>query len=188
METTKHNEMLSHIAALIAAETRRLNKLRDSGETITVENIQPIVIDDYREAFVDFDKDFLSDKLLNQKIKGFYANLYKLKQYYPEGSIVMLTAFPCDINGFPYNDEDNKNGQYLTTMFIDETTGLSTGFGALSPTTHTKLLPKEIQEKCSFKVHYDSKTPWADEKDFAKFSEQYTHAYRELQKLLKPNK
>lgn len=185
MNNLERNYMETNIAAQIMSETMRLNRL-DTGQKPTVDDVEPIPLDDFREAFESYGDDFLSDELLNRVLAGVEKNYDSIKENYPEGSKLLVAAFPCNINGSLFSDEAIKDGQYLTTLFIDKKTGLNVGFGALSPSTHAKMLPEEIQEKCSFEVHYDSTGTYpSDEKDFEQFAEQYRNAYHELRKLLK---
>jgi hypothetical protein len=185
MESTNPNEMFDKIANQLFAESKRLNELRSAGEEVTTEGVEPIALEEYREAFIDMPPEFLSNEHLEQELKRLKDNLYKLKQFYPEGSNIQLATFPCTDVGLPYSDEMIKERRYLIPMFINEKTGLSTGYGNMNPSTHAKLLPKEIQENCSFTVHYEADYQEADEKDFEQFAVQYTKAFKELQRMLK---
>ncbi|MFC1810948.1 hypothetical protein ACFLZH_05590 [Patescibacteria group bacterium] len=185
MEESKQNEMFEEISGVLYSESQRINGLRDAGEKITTEGVEPIALEKYQQAFLDIPPEFLSDEHLEQQLQHFHEHLYKLKEIYPEGAYIQLAVFPCNDLGLPYSEESINERRYLITLFVNEETGLSTGYGNIFPSTHAKLLPTEIQKPCSFKVHYESDTPWADEKDFAQFSDQYTKAFKALQKLLK---
>ena len=185
MESLDQNNMKSNIAEKIFSETKRLNNFADSGLKPSAEEVESIPLKDFREAFEDQGDDFLSEELLNRVLDNFKNSYDSLKENFPEGSRVLIAAFPCNINGTIFPEEIMKKGGYLTNLFIDKKSGLSIGFGALRPTTHARMLPKEIQEQCSFTVHYDSKVSWADKKDFEKFAEQYSKAFHELKRLLK---
>jgi hypothetical protein len=182
-------EMNYIVSAVIMNETMRLNRLFDAGKNILLENVDSFKIEDYRKAFEGYNNDFLSEELLNKVLANFMRYKYSLKEFFPEGVKVVVGAFPCNINGTIFTEEEMKEGKYLTNLFVeDEETGLSLGFGALRPSTYANMLPQEIQNMCSFKAHYDSdpKNQSTTEKDFEKFAEQYRNAYHELRKLLKP--
>ncbi|MFC1599907.1 hypothetical protein ACFL3T_02670 [Patescibacteria group bacterium] len=186
MEQSNQNEMFDKISQILFSESKRANTLRDDNQEVTTKGVHPIDLEEYQEAFLDIQPEFLSDEHLELELQHYKDNLYKLKSYFPEGSFVQLATFPCNDLGSPFSDESINKRRYLYRLFINKETGLSTGYGTIGPAAHVKLLPKEIQEKCSFTVKYDSDTPWADEKDFEEFSAQFTKAYKELQRLLKP--
>ena len=185
MENSERNNMKELIAAKIMVETKRLNDLAAPGEKPSAEDVRQIPLDDLKEAFEEYGDKFLSDELLNKVLDELKMRFDSFKESYSEGTKLLLAAFPCNINGTLYSEEEIKDGEYLTAFTVNESTGLSMGFGALTPSTHAKMLPEEIQENCSFKVHYHSDTPYADDEDFKMFAEQYTKAYHELRKLLK---
>jgi hypothetical protein len=185
MENLEFDNMKSKIADKVRNETKRLNELAERGEQPSPKEVKAIPLDNFREAFDEYGDEFLSEDILNKVLKQFEKNLDSLKLIYPEGSKLILGAFPCNINGTIHSDEDIKNGKHLTTFFIDKKTGLSHGFGSLRPSTHAQFLPGEIKEECSFTVHYDSETPWVDDQDLEKFKEQYSNAYHNLKELLK---
>lgn len=185
MENLGLNNMKELISAKIMVETKRLNELAASGEKPSAEDVAPLALDNLREAFAEYGDEFLSDELLNKVLDELKIKFDSMKESYPEGTKLLLAAFPCNINGTLYSEKDMKNGEYLTAFTINESTGLGVGFGSLGPSTHAKMLPEEIQDKCTFKVHYDSETSYADDKDFEKFAQQYRNAYHELRKLLK---
>lgn len=184
MENLGFYNKKDRIAARIMAETMRLNNL--DGQP-SAEDVEAMPLDYFQEAFEEYGEDFLSDELLEDvffKLESrFFDHNFKLA--YPEGTKILVAALPCNINGTLYEEEDIQDGEYLNDFVVNESTGLSLGFGAIAPTTHAKMLPKEIQEQCAFKIHYGSELPFADENDFENFKKQYTEAYQKLRKLLK---
>lgn len=181
MENLGSNNMKFNIAAQILSETDRLNDLADNEQRPSVEGVKSLPLNYFREAFEEYGDEFLSDELLDTVLAGVKKD--SIKENYPEGSKLLLAAFPCNINGDIFSDKDMQNGAYLVTLYIDKKTGLNVGFGALRLSTHAKMLPKKIQKKCSFEVHYDSDS--SDEVDFKQFAKQYRKAYKALRKLLK---
>ena len=184
MENLRLNDIKFNIAAKIMAETKRLNELANSGQSPSVKDVEPLPLHDFREAFESYGEEFLSEGLLNRVLRDLKNRKDLLKEYYPEGSKFLIAAMPCNINGTLFSDEDIQNGEYLINFFIDESTGLSIGFGTLRPSTHAKMLPVEIQKRCSFTINYDSDKPYSTEEDFKKFANEYRKVYHELRKLL----
>lgn len=186
MESLNNNEMFNEVSNKITAESKRVNDLRDKGEKVSSEDVESIDLGKFKEAFIDMPTEFLSDELLEKELNHLKMNIHKLKYHIPEDTKIILAAFPCGVDGLPFEDEEIKAGSYLTSIFVNEKIGLGSGYGTLQPSAHYKLLPKEIQEACAFKVNYDTEQgDPADEKDFEKFTAQFTKAFKALQKLLK---
>lgn len=191
METPNQFIITGDIAEKIGQETERMNKAANSAVLPESSGTEPYDLYAWRESFVEHGVKILPDTLAEAKLDEMKKELYKLKQRFPEGSEILLAAFPCDSNGFIYREDDIKNGKYFVILFVNSEKGLATGYGS-GPGTQYRVLPAEIQAKCRFKVHYRSEESsegnnlkaGADEKDFEDFSAGFMQAYRELQALI----
>ncbi len=183
MENTDSHIMANDVAKTIGTMTEQTNSALNQGATPAMNDVQPIDLLEFQESFRELGVEVLPDSLAESKLAELKNQLYKLKTRFPEGTHVLLAAFPCDANGRLYSDEELKNHDYFKTLFVDEKTGLSSGFGSWT-NGFSKLLPKEIQDQCSFTVHYSSIMPYSDDKDFEQFSSEYKKAFHALKALL----
>jgi len=173
------------IAEKIGTETEKVIKSPDPFKAPEGPGPVPFDIDVYRESFAEMGADILPDKLMEETLAGLEKESYKIRQRFPEGSEVMLAAFPCDSNGCIYTTEEMKEHQYFKILFVNEEAGMATGYGSIAGTQY-RFLPAEIRAKCKFTVHYGSQRMVMDhQKDFEDFSAPFRKAYGELQKLLK---
>lgn len=156
-----------------------------SSKQSKAEDVPKILLDDLRGAFEEYGDEFLSDKLLNKVLEEVERTFDSFRAAYSKGTRIVLAALPCNINGTLFDEEDIKSGEYLTAFTVNKLTGLSMGFGALTPSTYAQMLPEEIFNSCSVIVDYKSDTNDTDDVDFENFKKQYTKAYKELRKLLK---
>jgi len=173
----------SLVATEILSEAQRLTRAHSTGQPISVGQVQRIPLADLQDSFLEYDKDFMTDELL-QRIKDVIRRR-EIKLMYPEGSKLVLGAFPSNHNGAIYTPEEIKEGKHLVLFSIDTETGLSSGFTP-GLNTFAGMLPKQIHEQCTFEPKYNSGDfPVASKKDYESFIKQYEKAYKELRRLLK---
>ncbi len=175
-------DSLSHMpqfTEVIAEETKRCNQLLDAKQPITTENIHRFSLLEYRDDCRALGKGILTDQLLQQQLDYFEERLYKMRTLLMSGMKVMLTVFPCDANGNPYQLEEVQNNAYFHVL--RQQNGLWFGYSGSDPSTHGFMLPKEIQEKCAFVINFKANPPTdpysIDNEDWQKLKKQFTDAF-----------
>ena len=128
-------------------------------------------------------EEVLPDELLQQRLE-YLKEDSKLKIHFPAGTRCCITVLPVTPRGIKFDDADLQKGNFQTALIIDEEGTTINGFG-IAPSHIFSLLPKEIQEQCTFDIG-----PY-DEEDLVSISgddrsriiEAYEKAFRAAQKL-----
>jgi hypothetical protein len=109
----------------------------------------------------------------------------KLKMHLPEGYRCCIVVIPCSQYGFPLEADDVKNGHYVRALIVDENDMAVMGH-TFNASTLFKKLPKEMQEKCTFKIpKYEKEGIYEiTDGDRKNIMDLYEQTYKAAQKLL----
>lgn len=109
----------------------------------------------------------------------------KLKLHLPEGYRCCIVVIPCSQYGFALEADDIKNGYYVRALIVDENDMAVSGH-TQNASTLFKKLPKEIQEKCTFRIPKYEKEGMYEitAGDRKNITDLYEQTYKTAQKIL----
>ncbi len=180
---------MADVSEIIAEETKRCYQQHNEGQPITSDGKPRFGLIDYRNSCQSLGKQMLSDELLAEQLLYFKDRLEQMRELFTSGMRVLVTLFPCDASGVKYNLAGVKNNPHFHVLRQEKASGFYFGYVNSLATPHALLLPKEIQEQCSFVVSFQAAHPehqlyGIDEKDWQDFERKFTKAFISLRTLL----
>jgi hypothetical protein len=172
------------LSLALGGETGRTIGMTNRGLKVTTEWVKVREKEEFIDAFSDVEN-FLDNSVAERFLAPLKSEPYKMRERFPEGTVVQLAAFPCDINGRLLKSDEMKNHAYFKIYYVDEKTGMAVGEGGLLPQTHAALLPQEMRTQCRFKVKYPENPKNADD-DYEAFAAAFKTAFLNLRNLIKP--
>lgn len=165
MELKNYNQA-SALARRIGQESDYIGKLNGAApDPQHLQDLQSFKLPELQEAFDELGVTQFNSAGLDSRIAYYTENLYKLKNIIPNHTKIQLAFLPADINGRLYSDQEIANGDNCVLFFSEPDSPLSYGLGGTALSYHSKLIPLELQEPCSFVFDYLSTTPWANQTD-----------------------
>lgn len=204
MSEVNEHIMLSEVADKIGKITEEKNLRQNSKTEYTVDDVAAVKPLDplmFQGAFQELEGEVLTDECLTSYLAQIQKAIFRasanvdpsmkaideytqMRKIYPEGSTIMLAAFPCDQNGVAYNAEDIAAHKYFKVLYIDPKTGTSSGFGSwYGP--YANILPTAIQQNCKFTVQYPKELPRSSQKDWEYIEKTLKEKFTALQKAIK---
>lgn len=148
------------------------------------EQDNPIDLAEYADACRTLDcAELLPKKLedmLLQRLDGLASNQVSGK--YPSGHKFCLAVFPTSDHGIPFDEESLNEFRHFHQLLL-QARGLSYGFGNF-PGYYFRLLPKEIQEQCTFEAPKYKFDNFVSPEEKQMLKERILQAFRNLKKLV----
>ena len=144
----------------------------------------PIDLAEYADACRTLDcAELLPQKLeemLIQRLDGLASN--QVTRKYPSGQKFCLAVFPTSDHGIPFDEENLKEFRHFNQLML-QARGLTYGYGNY-PGYYFRLLPKEIQDQCSFEAPKYKFENFASPEEMQLLKEKMLQAFHNLKRLV----
>lgn len=132
-----------------------------SPEGYTKPPIEPVKLDVWLKTCNEY---LQKENLISEESKSYIIDRIvsnaKLKQHFPPGKKLCITVIPFSHYGYPLEQEDIDEENYIRILFIDERNMLEPGFYERKNTVFRNL-PVEIRKELTFTAGpYENKEPY----------------------------
>lgn len=158
------------------------DEVKRSKGVLPPQEVKPLDADEFRESCRYLGEDILGPKHLTRLVRWLSLNRNKLKQIFPAGGKCCLAVMPTSDMGIPLSPAEAKQHRYFYPLFVSGEDGLTYEF-SFTPGHFFELLPRAIQEECSFDVHYGDNNTFVSDGDFKAFQQAFVKAFHNLRKF-----